>query len=1203
MSKEADSGRTIRRYLLSDVAEAERQQVEERLMIDDEYETEILLAEDDLVDEYVSGEMPRRDREKFEAVYLSTQQGRDQVEFTAALKRYAATAKQARGHRESRFPLASWLVLPLRAAALALLMIAVAFGVWRVFFYESALEKGLVALRRAYPERPTEGRISDFPYAPVSATRGAGPATVDTQSRNRAEILLGDAYEEERSAATLHALGQLHLAKHELDQAIEQLTAALQADPQNARIHSDLGAAYLEEGKSERASEVSSEGSETSGKSLEYFGRSLEHLNKALELDGSLLEALFNRALCHQYLLLPRQAREDWQLYLQKDPNSRWADEARRNLAAVEEQQKKSSQNKEELYREFLSAFELRDDDRAWRALTGSYAGGWNRVSEALVDEFLAQAAEASRKTDARPLRALSYAGELELKQSGDRFTVDLARFLGSASAPALRQVARARKRMKSGNQLVGSRSKEALEAYDEASRLFERAGDFCEAQCADYRIGVSHLYRPDPQTAVSLFGPLRGPSQKLQHRRLLGQVLFSTAQGYLDSGQFSTGIEFSKQALDLAVRLDDRTGQVRTCAQLAGAYEAAGDAARSLHFIRRGLMVANESGVEPSQVSLICGIASDAFLLHGLYAAAIDYQKEALRLAEEAGDPALVLSRHYTHLGMMRAKAGDFDRAFSDVEHAYEIGKSLSADPTGRSIMSFALLRLGHLHRLKGDFDKAISAYDQSIEIARNVEVHTEGYAAHKGKLLCYVAKRDVVAAAAELQTAIAMFEQYRSKILEESDRDTFFDSEQDIYDLAIDFEYSMRGDREKAFEYSDASHARSLLDMTEGGAEVIADGSGSDLMLGSTAKPAPWEALVGRMPENVQVLQYAVLDSKIIAWVVTKADGIRSAEKTVSRDELNARVDGHLKRISRPPTTDDADASQSARELYGLLVSPVEPLLDRQKVLCVVPDEALNFLPFAALVSPASGRYLISDYVVMSAPSTAMLLKCTDKAREKEGQGTEKLLSVGDPDFDRAAHPDLPRLASARAEANRVAGFYSGPTVLIGERAREKTVMAEIVKADVVNLATHYVVDPRSPMRSMLVLAKEPGRSEREESDGGLRASEVYRLKLPRTRLVVLSACQTGIERSYSGEGAIGIARPFIKAGVPLVVASLWPVDSEATAELIVKFHERRARGLSSVEALTQAQRELIENSNGRFREPYYWSAFSAIGGLASF
>ena len=161
----------------------------------------------------------------------------------------------------------------------------------------------------------------------------------------------------------------------------------------------------------------------------------------------------------------------------------------------------------------------------------------------------------------------------------------------------------------------------------------------------------------------------------------------------------------------------------------------------------------------------------------------------------------------------------------------------------------------------------------------------------------------------------------------------------------------------------------------------------------------------------------------------------------------------------------------------------------------------------------------------------------------------------------------------------------------------------MAEIVKADVVNLATHYVVDPRSPMRSMLVLAKEPGRSEREESDGGLRASEVYRLKLPRTRLVVLSACQTGIERSYSGEGAIGIARPFIKAGVPLVVASLWPVDSEATAELIVKFHERRARGLSSVEALTQAQRELIENSNGRFREPYYWSAFSAIGGLASF
>jgi len=103
----------------------------------------------------------------------------------------------------------------------------------------------------------------------------------------------------------------------------------------------------------------------------------------------------------------------------------------------------------------------------------------------------------------------------------------------------------------------------------------------------------------------------------------------------------------------------------------------------------------------------------------------------------------------------------------------------------------------------------------------------------------------------------------------------------------------------------------------------------------------------------------------------------------------------------------------------------------------------------------------------------------------------------------------------------------------------------------------------------------------------------------------LVVLSACQTGLERTYKGEGAISAARPFLKARVPLVVASLWAVDSESTAQLMTTFHRLRKQNnvVSTAEALRKAQREMLAGSNEIYRHPYYWAPFAVIGGYARF
>jgi CHAT domain-containing protein len=267
-------------------------------------------------------------------------------------------------------------------------------------------------------------------------------------------------------------------------------------------------------------------------------------------------------------------------------------------------------------------------------------------------------------------------------------------------------------------------------------------------------------------------------------------------------------------------------------------------------------------------------------------------------------------------------------------------------------------------------------------------------------------------------------------------------------------------------------------------------------------------------------------------------------------------------------------------------------------------VPDKSL-LLPFAALASPDTGKFLIEKYRLVVSPSANVFMACSRDAMRKERMtGSESVLSVGNPSFSREAYRDLSDLPSAAREAEQVAVAYRSEA-LLGPGANERQVRSRMAQADVIHFAAHYVIDPKSPMMSELLLSQPAsGSGVSHENDGLLQAYEIYTMKLRRTRLAVLSACQTGLEKSYQGEGAVGMARSFIAAGVPLVVASLWPVDSDTTASLMIKFHEyRKVQGLSTAEALQRAQVEMIASGDERLRNPNAWAAFVIVGGHARF
>jgi CHAT domain-containing protein len=193
---------------------------------------------------------------------------------------------------------------------------------------------------------------------------------------------------------------------------------------------------------------------------------------------------------------------------------------------------------------------------------------------------------------------------------------------------------------------------------------------------------------------------------------------------------------------------------------------------------------------------------------------------------------------------------------------------------------------------------------------------------------------------------------------------------------------------------------------------------------------------------------------------------------------------------------------------------------------------------------------------------------------------------------DFDRERFKSLAALPAAEIEARLVAAELPGSRLLTGRDAtRRRFLHALSAKPQVIHFAGHSVLNPELPHFSMLLFAGKAGNGD----SGALYSYEIGELELDATRLVVLSACSTAAGRISASEGATSLARPFLAAGVPAVLASLWEVEDPAAAVLLSRFHRRLQAGDDPVAALRTAQLSLLDGS-----PPSHWAAFHVIGGV---
>ena len=358
----------------------------------------------------------------------------------------------------------------------------------------------------------------------------------------------------------------------------------------------------------------------------------------------------------------------------------------------------------------------------------------------------------------------------------------------------------------------------------------------------------------------------------------------------------------------------------------------------------------------------------------------------------------------------------------------------------------------------------------------------------------------------------------------------------------------------------------------------------------------------------------------------------------------------------------SDASDVKPVARALDEKLMQPIRKLLGNTHTILLSPDSQLNLIPFAALVDE-NNRYLVENYSINYLSSGRDLLRLQNHARsrsesvivanpdyDKPGdpasvaiirRGEPSQIAAAQPvnistkpaetrgvlDSDRTEQIEFSPLANTAAEAKAISPMLPGATLLTGSMATENAIK-QLFAPNILHIATHgfflqdvpEVAPPdfsgtilsgtrnatpnirptENPLlRSGLALAGANPRQSGSE-DGILTALEAAGLNLSGTKLLVLSACKTGLGDITNGEGVYGLRRAFAIAGAESQLMSLWAVNDYKTNKLMVDYYQRLKNNVGRSEALRQTQLEMLQKPESQ--HPYYWAAFIPSGDWTS-
>jgi CHAT domain-containing protein/Tfp pilus assembly protein PilF len=354
--------------------------------------------------------------------------------------------------------------------------------------------------------------------------------------------------------------------------------------------------------------------------------------------------------------------------------------------------------------------------------------------------------------------------------------------------------------------------------------------------------------------------------------------------------------------------------------------------------------------------------------------------------------------------------------------------------------------------------------------------------------------------------------------------------------------------------------------------------------------------------LDKQTAFLEYSLGENRSFAFVITKND--YSIYELPNKKEIKNLVTNYLKILSDKQNDDFS----SGHQLFNTLVRP--GIQNRTKNIVIIADDILHYLPFETLmVREKEKQWLILEHEIAYASSISSLKELIDRKNTNGIKAKMDLLAFGDPYFGPNENNgkndnnngnngqnglNYSRLEFSEAEIERISSLFrpKKTNVFYRENASEDILKEhKLNNYKIIHFATHSEIDDERPTRSNIVLTID----DNPDEDGILQAREIYNLEL-NADLVTMSACKTGLGKFIRGEGIEGLNRAFFYAGTSSLVMSLWPVNDQATSQLMERFYFYLKKSNSIMSSLRSAKLELIESE--ALSHPYYWAGFIVSG-----
>ncbi len=887
----------------------------------------------------------------------------------------------------------------------------------------------------------------------------------------------------------------------------------------------------------------------------------LDDFDAVLQLDPNSSEARYNRIWTLFESGLHKEALQEIESYLSRDPGSIWAEELRGLKAKMRATQISTVQ--EDVRRSALKRDEAALGELVKRASYQIPAAISFALKQSLESEGVSGTAVNPNPED---FRWAAETMETAYRAStGDSSLKAFLDFYVGLSPPQLalkrildREFQNLDDLYRAGKFSIVLRSSKPLENRYTTLKDFWQLADLHHLRGNSFYLGMA-----DFDAAEAEFRKMLEIADRVKASDLMAKAMGSLAMICGVQRRFDDSLSYAHQLKDFADSHNLASYQIYALITLGDQFRHMGQFEKSLHEYTAALGMAYRllDGMKILEILEDLGTLMERF---GRIREAQDFYRLALKQQNvflESGLVQRIPEVTIRRLNLL-LKQGELALRTGDVASAERLfQESLQSTPSGmhelegRNRIGLAEIyldtkRIGQAENMLQSLTAA-GASDRYPELGWKTK-------SLKGRLFEQTGNHRE--ALLSLQQAIEILERMRQQINAEDWRQSFLAYRFDPFKTMIALLHESHGNNGKTLQYVDRAKSITLKEHLR--------------LLDSELELRGKEASGEKSGDEYPILEYFFAEKGLLIFL-TRGKKTEAVLKSISAEELSGLIRDYLESVR---VNETKSFTRMARRLYDELIAPVEKhaFADSPETLVILPDGPLHLLPFAGLQDP-QGHFLIEKVPLAFAASRSVFRHCLLLNKRRT-----------DDNFNVTLIDGSANLPSAREELVYISKLYGKDASILSPRELSAFRQA-VAQSEIVHFSGHAINAQGKPA---LLLQSSP-------SEIHLDCKTIGTWKMPRTYLVNLAGCSTGIGPISEGEAPWGLIPAFLNAGVPAVIASLMPVDDASTMRLSCRFYDLLQRGVSKAQALQRAQLGLLDSARSNSDiKPQSWIPYILVG-----